>query len=153
MIHIYYGFAKGKTTAAIGLGLRAHGAGMKVAMVQFLKDCTSSELKVLPFEVFKSPESLPFNPGEDYRLWTDSALAYIQSTDADMLILDEFLDVIPKFIDLQKALSLLEDDREIVVTGHNVPPLILEKGDYITHFEKMRHPYDKGVKARKGIEF
>lgn len=153
MIHIYYGFGKGKTTAAIGLGMRAYGAGMKVAMVQFLKNCTSCELKVLPFDSYKSPENLPFNPDETYQEWTDCAIRYIQKSDADVLILDEFLDVIPKFISEQKALSLLESDKEIVITGHTEHFSIFNKGDYITHFEKIRHPYDKGIQARKGIEF
>lgn len=153
MIHIYYGLGKGKTTSALGLGMRAHGAGMKVTIVQFLKDCKSSELNTLPFEIYKAPDSLPFNPDESYQKWIDNAIDFIQNSDADMIILDEFLDVIPKFIDLQKALSIIECGKEIVITGHNRIDLIFNKGDYITHFEKIKHPYDKGIKARKGIEF
>lgn len=153
MIHIYYGSGKGKTTSALGLGMRAYGAGMNVAMVQFLKNCKSSELNALPFDIYKAPDSLPFNPGKAYKSWTDSAADYIMTSSADMIILDEFLDVIPNFIDCQKALSILECDKEIVITGHNKIDWIFDKGDYITHFEKIRHPYDRGIKARKGIEF
>ena len=59
MIQIYYGFGKGKTTAAIGQGMRAKGAGNTVTLVQFLKDNKSSELSVLPFDIFNAPDTLP----------------------------------------------------------------------------------------------
>ena len=65
MIQIYYGFGKGKTTAAIGQGMRAKGAGNTVTLVQFLKDDKSSELSVLPFDIFNAPDTLPFNPGKE----------------------------------------------------------------------------------------
>ena len=63
MIQIYFGYGKGKTTSALGQGMRAKGAGKNVLLVQFLKNNKSSELAVLPFDIFKSPENLPFNPG------------------------------------------------------------------------------------------
>ena len=98
MIQIYYGYGKGKTTAAIGAGMRAKGAGMSVLLVQFFKNNKSSELSVLPFDIFKAPDELPFNPGDDYKVWVDSAVDYIKYCDADMVILDEFVDLIPKFL-------------------------------------------------------
>ena len=153
MIHIYYGYGKGKTSAAIGLGMRAKGAGKSVSLVQFLKDCNSSELKSVPFDIFKAPGSLPFNPDESYKEWVDAACDYIKSCGSDVIILDEFLDVIPSFIDEEKALSLIGKDCEIVITGHKEIKPLFEKADYITFMDKIKHPYDKGVKARKGIEF
>lgn len=98
MTHIYYDFGKGKTSCAIGAGMRAKGAGMKVGFVQFLKDNKSSELSVLPFDIFASPDSLPFNPGEEYSPWVQNACEFIESWDGDMIILDEFLDIIGDFI-------------------------------------------------------
>ncbi len=153
MIHIYYGFGKGKTTAALGLGLRAKGAGKSVTLVQFFKSNKSSELNVAPFEVFEAPESIPFNPGKEYQAWVDKAVSFIEKCESDVIILDEFIDVVPDFVTLEKALELLEKECEIVITGHKEIPELFEKADYITHMDKVKHPYDRGVKARKGIEF
>ena len=142
MIQIYYGFGKGKTTAAIGQGMRAKGAGNTVTLVQFFKDNKSSELSVLPFDIFNAPDTLPFNPGKEYQAWVDSAIDYIISSKSDMIILDEFLDVIDML-----------NGREIVITGHKKVERLFEKADYITFMDKIKHPYDMGVKARKGIEY
>ena len=142
MIQIYYGFGKGKTTAAIGQGMRAKGAGNTVTLVQFFKDNKSSELSVLPFDIFNAPDTLPFNPGKEYQAWVDSAIDYIISSKSDMIILDEFLDI----------LDML-NGREIVITGHKKVERLFEKADYITFMDKIKHPYDMGVKARKGIEY
>lgn len=144
MIQIYYGFGKGKTTAAIGQGMRAKGAGNTVTLVQFLKDNKSSELSVLPF-----------NPGKEYQAWVDSAIDYIISSKSNMIILDEFLDVFDSFVPADKALGILDmlNGREIVITGHKKVEKLFEKADYITFMDKIKHPYDMGVKARKGIEY
>ena len=153
MIHIYYGYGKGKTTAALGLGMRACGAGKSVALVQFFKSNKSSELKSVPFDVFEAPESIPFNPGKEYQEWVDSALEYIEKCNSDVIILDEFIDVIDGFVPLEKALELIEKESEIVITGHREIEALFDRADYITHMDKVKHPFDKGVKARKGIEF
>ncbi len=155
MIQIYYGFGKGKTTAAIGQGMRAKGAGNTVTLVQFLKDNKSSELSVLPFDIFNAPDTLPFNPGKEYQAWVDSAIDYIISSKSNMIILDEFLDVIDSFVPADKALGILDmfNGREIVITGHKKVESLFEKADYITFMDKIKHPYDMGVKARKGIEY
>lgn len=154
MIHIYYGYGKGKTSSAIGAGMRAFGAGMETILVQFLKDNNSSELKSIPFDVFEAPNDLPFNPSNEiYQPWVDKAVEYVNSSNAQFVILDEFLDVIPKFISHEKAVSILKNDREYIITGHIKNDYLIEIADYVTHFEKEKHPFDKGVKARKGIEF
>ncbi|MDD6568870.1 MAG: cob(I)yrinic acid a,c-diamide adenosyltransferase [Eubacteriales bacterium] len=155
MIQIYYGFGKGKTTAAIGQGMRAKGAGKSVTFVQFLKDNKSSELSVLPFDIFNAPDSLPFNPGKEYQSWVDSAIDYIENSESDIIILDEFLDVVDSFLSVEKALDILNTlaDREVVITGHKEIKELFEKADYITFMDKIKHPFDLGVKARKGIEY
>ncbi|MGN0523094.1 MAG: cob(I)yrinic acid a,c-diamide adenosyltransferase [Eubacterium sp.] len=153
MIHIYYGNGKGKTTAAVGLGMRAYGAGMSVAMVQFLKNNKSSELKALPFEVFNAPDSLPFNPDDSYKAWVDSAVSFVKSSPCQLIILDEMLDVIPHFMSLDCALDLLALEKELVITGHNPIDKLIEIADYVSNIEKIKHPYDNGVGARLGIEY
>lgn len=158
MIQIYYGFGKGKTTAAIGQGVRAKGSGMNVLLVQFLKDNKSSELKELKkleFDVFEAPDSLPFNPGDFYKEWVDNALNYIKNSNADMIILDEFADIIGSFIDESFAALFIGSlkGKEVVITGHKKVDSLFDSADYITHMEKEKHPFDLGVKARKGIEY
>lgn len=153
MIQIYYGNGKGKTSCAVGSGMRASGAGMKVAFVQFFKDNKSSELSVLPFDIYNAPDSLPFNPDISYLKWVNGALEYIQKSDADVIILDEFLDLVPEFISVSDALEILNLNSEIIITGHKRIEEIFDRADYITYMKKERHPFDSGIKARKGIEF
>lgn len=154
MIHIYYGYGKGKTTSALGAGIRAYGAGMRVLLVQFLKDNKSSELSAVPFDVYEAPGSLSFNPDKSYSPWVNSAVEYVKNSDYDLIILDELLDVIGKFISVEDVISLLSSiDAELILTGHKEVKEIFQIADYITLFEKIKHPYDRGVKARKGIEY
>lgn len=153
MIHIYYGNGKGKTTCAIGVGMRAYGSGLKVSMVQFLKNNKSSELSVLPFKIFESPEFLPFNPDLSYQNWIDNALKFIKTSNCDVLILDEFLDIIPKFLSVDMALDLLDKNKEIIITGHKEVKELLDVADYVSNVKKIKHPYDCGVGARIGIEY
>lgn len=154
MIQIYYGDGKGKTTASLGAGMRAYGAGQRVLLVQFFKDNKSSELSALPFDIFKAPDSLPFNPDGSYLDWVNKALSYIKNNDCDMIILDEFLDLIPKFLSVDDAISLLSDDKkEYVITGHKRVEELFDIADYISLVKKEKHPFDIGVKARKGIEY
>lgn len=153
MIHIYYGYGKGKTCSAVGAGMRAYGAGNSVSLVRFFKDSKSSELLSVPFDIFKAPNSLPFNPDDSYITWVNDALEYVKSTNAKVVILDEFLDLVPRFLSVNDAKSLLANDKEYIITGHDLVDELAEIADYITLFDKKKHPYDKGIKARKGIEF
>ena len=158
MIHVYYGYGKGKTSAAIGAGMRAQGAGKNVLLVQFLKDNKSHELKSVPFNVFEAPEELGFNPGAEYSEWVERAYKAIVESECDFIILDELLDAIPKFIPLDDALWTIhalavDEAKEVVITGHKTIDRIINDADYVTHFEKIKHPHDHGVNARFGIEY
>lgn len=153
MIHYYYGFGKGKTSSAVGAGMRAYGAGMSVLFVQFFKNDKSSERSVLPFEIYPCPESLPFNVGEEYKAFVDKAVEYIKTVNCDVIILDEFADLIPRFLSADEMKSIFSFDKEYIITGHNYLSVLGDIADYVTRFEKIKHPYDSGVPARKGIEF
>lgn len=153
MIHYYYGFGKGKTSSAVGAGMRAYGAGMSVLFVQFFKDNKSSERSVLPFEVYPCPEFLPFNVGGEYKAFVKKAVEYIKISDSDVIILDEFADLIPRFLLVDEMKSIFSFDKEYIITGHNYLNELGDIADYVTRFEKIKHPYDSGVPARKGIEF
>lgn len=155
MIHIYYGYGKGKTSSAVGAGMRAAGAGLRVTMVQFFKSNKSSELNAIGFDVFKAPDNLPFHPDSSYQKWVDDALSYIMNSSCDLIILDEFIDLIDSFITLDAALRCICElkDKEIIITGHKTIDKLIEKADYVTCFEKIKHPFDNGIPARKGIEY
>lgn len=160
MIHIYYGDGKGKTSAALGLALRACGAGKTVAFYSFLKDNSSSErLAKCDIRFYRNPDKVPFlfnmtqQEKSEYTEWSKRAAYSAFSNDADVIILDEFLDVLPllgeSFVD---NLSF-SPQKEYVITGHSKCASLWDKADYITFMRKERHPYDSGTHARRGIEF
>lgn len=158
MIQIYYGLGKGKTTAAIGAGMRAHGAGLSVSMVQFLKSCTSSEINSIPFKVFQSPQSVPFRfddeSFEEYKEWISSAFEFVRCCESEVIILDEILDLIDLgFAEQEDIISLVSGTGEYILTGHGKFDAVFGIADYISRIECEKHPYYQGCKARLGFEF
>ncbi len=164
-IHIYFGDGKGKTTAAVGLAVRAAGAGMKVAFVQFLKKGEGnevSELKRLGIHcsafgrgvLLRSPLEADRKLAEE---GLEAAKAYAQSGEYDVLILDELLDSISLGLSAEEEiLELLrakQDSVELVITGHKLPGRLADAADYITEMCSRKHPYESGLLAREGIEF
>lgn len=160
MIHIYYGDGKGKTSAALGLSLRACGAGKRVLFVSFLKDNSSCErLADCDIAFYKNPDKIPFlfNMTEEektaYTLWCEEALKNAFSSACDVIVLDEFLDILCLLDEsLVKTLSF-GIEKEYVITGHICDEYLFSVADYITEMKKKKHPFDRGVTARKGIEY
>lgn len=168
-IHVYYGDGKGKTTAAVGLAVRAVGAGLKVLVFQFLKDNSSSERKVL--EALPNVTCLPgrkqvkfvsnMNRDEraELRHYNNKALDEIIKFCGpfDMLLLDEVLCALQlDVISEEKLISFIQHKPrglEIVMTGHEVTDSLLEMADYATEIRKVKHQFDLGRSARQGIEF
>lgn len=168
LIHLYCGDGKGKTTAALGLCLRALGAGMKVCLMQFLKDGNSSELNLLRMLpdlcILEAPKICKFtfqmNEAEkaDCRRRQTEAFAQALETakSADLLILDEALGAIATGTLMESAvLHFLQnkpEGLEVVLTGRNPSEALLACAHYVTEMKKCKHPYDQGIAARKGIE-
>ncbi len=186
-IQVYTGDGKGKTTAAIGLAIRAIGAGKKVCIIQFMKSLAYSEQKVLksmpgitlitigkPYFIAKegmlTPEQLKAfgsavtvypagHPPKEYRDMVlhgiDQAVEAV-SGQYDVVILDEYNMAcwydLATDEDTERILAARKPETELIVTGRNAPKLLLDKADLITEMKKIRHYYDKGVEARKGIE-
>lgn len=167
-IHIYTGSGKGKTTAAIGLGIRAIGAGNKVYMIQFMKGRRYSEINTIEtipnFEIkqfgrdeFVSKEN-PEKIDIDFaRKGFNHAKKIIKTKNYDMLILDE-LNVAVDFnlISVKNVLKLIEDkpdNLELVLTGRYAHPEFVKIADVVTEMLEIKHPYQRGLIARKGIEF
>lgn len=166
-LHCYVGDGKGKTTAATGLAVRAHMAGLKVCVCQFLKDGLSSELKGLKqlgIEVMCAPmQGFYMELDADDKAATCTESADLCETIAgkaetyDLLILDEFLwavtmEILPEELVLC-VLDACKGRCELVLTGACAPDWILERADYLTEMNKLRHPFDLDVPPRNGIEF
>lgn len=170
MLQIYCGNGKGKTTASVGSAVRAAGAGLKTAFIQFLKDGTSSEiamLKKLPgMTVLYTTACDKFTflmndeEKEEVRRRHDQLLSQAEnllSEGLDVLILDEFnaaykLGLMNKETALQLILSN-KNRAEIIITGREPAPEFTEAADYISEISAVKHPYEHGISARKGIEY
>ena len=167
MLHIYHGDGKGKTTAAMGLALRMAGRGKRVVVAQFLKCGDSGErcaLAQLPgVELLSLPDRLPFTfqlteqQREKERERYASMLAQLSelAPRADLLVLDEVCDAIDcGLVDLERVMRLLElFPGEVVLTGRQGQRSLLARADYVTRMEKEKHPFDRGIGAREGVEW
>lgn len=170
LIQIYTGEGKGKTTAAVGLAVRAKSRGLKVLFVQFMKNKNiGGEITLLKklliktkcFEKVCSPFFNPKHNKEKIKRETNKAISFLNKTFAenkfDLVILDEFNCLIDqKLINKSDALKLISNkpnNMELVLTGRCRPKELKDIGDYITEMKPLKHPFKKGIKARKGIEF
>ena len=170
LIHIYCGDGKGKTTAAVGLAVRCAGRGNKVLLVQFLKSRDSGELyslaKLQDIEVMRGKESKKFtfqmNEEEKHALLIEhnkmfeQVLAKIKNGGYSLLILDEVIGALnAKVFEMPKLIEFLRhkpENLEVVLTGSNPAPELVEIADYVSEMRKVKHPMDKGIMAREGIE-
>ena len=170
LVHIYCGNGKGKSTAAAGLAIRCVGGGGKVLYYQFLKDGSSGEISILKsvpnIKVIDGYQLAKFSflmndeeKAASKKYYTDKFHEITgQVTDGEyqLLIMDEALDAINAgFLDLDDMLTFLKtkpEALEVVLTGRNPKEELCEAADYITDMQKIKHPYDKGIGARKLIE-
>lgn len=168
MIHIYCGDGKGKTTAACGLAVRAAGSGMKVLFAQYFKSGISSEvaeLSKLGISTLNAGSEFGDNKnagstekagdGGKYQRLTEEI---IQNSGAfDMIIFDEVISAYNYLmLDGEAFIEYLRRERnvrELILTGRNPCPELVELADYVTEMQKLKHPYDSGQTARRGIEF
>jgi cob(I)alamin adenosyltransferase len=169
LIHIYVGNGKGKTTAAVGLCARAAGRDKKVIFAQFLKTQDTGELdsfEKLGITVIRSTLRLGFTNtmdgetktlcrGEQERIMKE-ILDRLSREKADLLVLDEVLDAVNAGMLDEAALRSLvagkPADLELVITGRNPPAWLAEAADYVSDVRKVKHPYDRGIQARLGVE-
>ena len=168
LVQVYTGNGKGKTTAALGLALRAVGHGMKVLMIQFMKGNQYGELesakKLSPCLIIKQVGRETFisksNPDpKDLQLAQEGFLIAkkaIQNKEYDIVILDEInLAIDYALIPVKDLLQLIDskpETVELILTGRNVRREILQRADLVTEMVDRKHYYDRGVPAREGIE-
>ena len=166
-VHIYTGNGKGKTTASLGLSIRAAGAGMKVFIGQFMKMGDYSEIKAL--ERFSdlitivqygikgfvkgkpSPEDI-----EASKKGLEKIKKIVASGIYDLVVLEEGnVAVMCGLFDAQELIDIIDakpDHVELVITGRGADPRVIEKADLVTEMKEIKHYYQKGIKARVGIE-
>jgi len=170
LMHIYHGDGKGKTTASLGLCVRARGRGFRVMLVQFLKGQQTGELeplRQLGVEIVRADDFKKFLHQmtlEEQRknmqsndACFDAVLKGLQDETLDLLVMDEVLDAaFLETIDEKKLIEAIDNrpkGQEIVLTGRRPSKEMLERADYITEMVVKKHPYQQGIAARIGIEF
>lgn len=168
-IHIYTGNGKGKTTAALGLALRAAGCGLRTCIIQFMKGQHYSELDavkmlqgLVTIEQYGHPEfcriSNPPDPGDLLRAKTafDRLVSAINSGEFDIIIADELITSMKfGFIDEADILSFMKNKPqgvELVLTGRGATESLIAAADLVTEMAEIKHYYQNGVQARCGIE-
>lgn len=174
LVHIYTGDGKCKTTASVGLAVRAAGSGMKVLFVQFFKEdkAQSGEKELFrsgqvscvellrsncrhPF--FTGPRTDAEAVGAAVRECFESALKKVEESGPDLIVLDEIMAAINGgFLSTEEVLAFIEnkpEGLEVVLTGRDAPVELVQVADYVTEMLKIKHPFDQGIKARKGIEY
>ncbi|MDR0886853.1 MAG: cob(I)yrinic acid a,c-diamide adenosyltransferase [Clostridiales Family XIII bacterium] len=171
MTHVYYGEGQGKTSAAMGLAMRALGNGKRVFVAQFFKGNESGEIRFLQqtagVTIIHPQPGMKFtwemDEDETAQMQTehDALFSAIQeaasSGDYDLLILDEVLTAcIYDHLRYDLLLQFIQekpDSLELVLTGHGISKKIMDAADYVTEMTKHKHPYDLHVMARAGVEY
>ena len=187
MIHLYTGSGKGKTTAAVGLCIRASGQGFRVYFAQFMKGNDTGELYVLEklpdVTILRSEKNFGFYSSMSkadkveltkiHNQILDELISVAESGACQMIVMDEVTYPVKwGLLDVEKLKRLLAfgkacgtasgkasdieetvGETELILTGRDAADFLKNAADYITDMECVRHPYEKGVRARRGIEF
>ena len=170
-IHVYTGDGKGKTTAAFGTVIRSFGRKRRVAILQFLKSDDSGESIFIRENVPDIKISACNSSGkfinqldeagieklkEETLAGLDLAAQIIVNNECDLLVLDELNSVLDTGLaekhTVQKILDKRPENMDIIITGRNAPEWITEMADLVTEMKCIRHPYNEGVPARKGLD-
>ena len=178
---IYYGNGKGKTTAAMGMAVRAVGTGFRVLVLQFIKgewpsgerdflksfselDTWSTTLGTIKIKTLGRGfvkilgDQKPFTVHQEAaRKGVEEAIKALQSKNYDLIILDELLSAYEEKLinlsDVEKVISKKPKNIHLVITGHRLPPRLKKKVDLITEMKMIKHPYYSGVLAQRGIDY
>lgn len=169
LVQIFTGNGKGKTSAALGAVLRASGHGLKTYIVFFMKGSYPyGESRILPqlpnvdmarfgLTTFCDPNNVKPEEKEQARLALATACEAMLSGNYDLIVLDEVnVAVAWKLVELEEVMKLLKDkplNVELILTGRNADTKLVQLADLVTECLKIKHPYDEGVAARKGIEY
>ena len=170
LVHIYTGDGKGKTTAAVGLLVRAVGASKKGLFCQFLKGRQTSELSPLlklGVTILRTDAVKKFiwNMDEDekkicvksHQVCYNKMKAAVMSGEYDIAVLDEVIAAAAEGLidetDLCRLIEAKPVHTELILTGRNAPKPLLSRADYVSDVRMIKHPYESGIAARRGIEY
>lgn len=174
MLQIYTGDGKGKTTAALGLAFRAVGHGLNVCIVQFLKNPEMmgepyGEIKIakklspnftihsfgLPHWVTK--DKVTREDRDEVKRALEFAGTLLNDSQTDVIILDEiFLALHFDLVSLEELIEFIDrcpPEKELILTGRKAPQALIDRADLVTEMREVKHYFEKGVSARKGIEY
>ncbi|MBI4289218.1 MAG: cob(I)yrinic acid a,c-diamide adenosyltransferase [Chloroflexi bacterium] len=166
IIQVYTGDGKGKTTAALGLAIRASGQGLRVLFVQFVKGRISGEHRFL--EQCRAFKLVKLNQGDSFSQSRQELTAVARESLAfaekellsgryDLIVLDEVLVAVHMGLVSEEAVLTLIDKKppatELVLTGRDAPEGVLQRADLVTEMKAIKHPHQKGLPARPGIEY
>ncbi len=171
MVHVYTGAGKGKTTAALGIALRALGWGIRACVVQFIKGYSEigegkfarelgDRLVLRQFAVDPArqiDEAKVRERREAVEAAMDFAERVVAGGEYGLVILDEINNAVhSRLIDVDRVLALIRNKPsrvELILTGRNAPKPIIDAADYVTEMKLLKHPFQQGTQARKGIDY
>ncbi|HII95427.1 MAG TPA: cob(I)yrinic acid a,c-diamide adenosyltransferase [Candidatus Methanofastidiosum sp.] len=169
LIQVYTGNGKGKSTAAFGLALRASGRGLKTIIIQFMKQGNTygehfaiAKIENIEIVSFGKPKFVNFkNPSKEDIELVNEAFEFskktINSGKYDIVILDEINIALNfKLLEIEKVIDLLKnrpENLEVVLTGRLAPQELIDLADLVSEIVEIKHPYQKGIGAREGIEY
>jgi cob(I)alamin adenosyltransferase len=166
LIYLFTGNGKGKTTAALGNAIRALGYGEKVVVIQFMKKWETGEKKFFEshgyeFHQFGRKEFVDFrNPSDEDKKLAKEGLAFAEEKLKEkpfLLVLDELnVAVAANLLSVEEALQFLEkipEETNVIITGRYAKKELIEKADLVTEMKEIKHPFQKGKPAVKGLDF
>jgi len=171
LIHIYTGDGKGKTTAAMGLAFRAAGQDKKVYILQFLKarktgekfsaekveNITFARANKSPKFIFQMNEEEKAELKKETKKACENLMRILQDSEYEIIIVDEIFGALANgMIDKKDLIKLMKEksgDKELILTGRGAPEDVYDYADYVSNMTMIKHPFEKDIKARKGIEF
>jgi len=171
LLMVNTGDGKGKTTAAIGVLVRAAGRGLKCCMIQFMKSKTDrygehESLEKLGVEIHTMGDGFTWDTNDktqDIKTSEETwalCVEKLRSEEYELLVFDELVYVLDyKFLDVNAVLDVIKEVRakqphlHIIATGRNAPPELVEAADLVTEMKEIKHPFHAGIYAQQGIEF
>jgi cob(I)alamin adenosyltransferase len=169
LVEIFTGSGKGKTSAALGVVLRALGQGLKVHIIYFMKgdypygernslaQLPNVSLESFGHEYFIDPQNVKAEEKEQARQALEAARRAVMSSDYDLVVLDEVnIAASWKLIQVEEVLKLIEEKPErveLILTGRHADERLIERADLVTEMVEIKHPFHKGIKARRGFDY
>lgn len=169
LVEVFTGNGKGKTSAALGIALRASGHGLRVHIIYFMKGSfpygEQEVLAKLPnvtfasfgYETFVDPTNVKRQEKDEAKKALEAARKAVLSEKYDIVVLDEVnVAVAWELLDIDEVIKMVENKPEkveLILTGRYAAPKLIELADLVTDMVKVKHPYDKGILSRKGIDY